>query len=584
MVYHAHEAETSGRVVPESYSKEPVERLVISIDFGTTFSGVAFCFLSRQNPRVCAIENWPGTDGETIQAAKVPTLINYDSQDTSKFVWGAAVNNTSDNVVGVKLMLDPSQPRPLFLHSPNVKKTLKKLPKPVIEIVSDYLGAIYRHAFTEIAKEVPDEYLALCRKEFVLTVPAVWSDAAKNATLQAAKLAGIFPVTLIKEPEAAALHVLNDLNFSLREGDAFVLCDAGGGTVDLISYEIEAIKPVLSLKELVPGSGGMAGSLGLNQRFAEAVKKLVGSQWPGLGTTRAFALAERQFDREVKRAFRDRPSEEYYINFPMAGLKDDLNQNLESNTWRMTRNDIKEIFAPLVAEILRLIGDQVKAVQLKRPRGNLKGIFLVGGFGSNLYLRDCIEKAQNGIQVLQPSDAWSAVVKGAALSKVSETATVLSTSATRHYGVTCWGQFDIRHDKGQVTWLSRDGVLRAQKLVWYINIGDDLFRDQRITFPFYRELELTYGLEDLIFSDTLFECQDRTAPLHPSDSQTLKKNCMVVANLTKVPRNKLKRKIGYDGEPYYEITYQLVVRLQSALMAFSLEIDGETFGTVEAKY
>jgi hypothetical protein len=38
-------------------------------------------------------------------------------------------------------------------------------------------------------------------------------------------------------------------------GDAFVICDAGGGTVDLISYEIVNLTPKLELKELVPGKG-----------------------------------------------------------------------------------------------------------------------------------------------------------------------------------------------------------------------------------------------------------------------------------------------------------------------------------------
>jgi hypothetical protein len=37
-------------------------------------------------------------------------------------------------------------------------------------------------------------------------------------------------------------------------GDAFVICDAGGGTVDLISYEVTALDP-LELKELIPGTG-----------------------------------------------------------------------------------------------------------------------------------------------------------------------------------------------------------------------------------------------------------------------------------------------------------------------------------------
>lgn len=113
-------------------------------------------------------------------------------------------------------------------------------------------------------------------------------------------MAGMSPVTMIKEPEAAALYTMHSLEFALRVGDAFVLCDAGGGTVDLITYEVVKLEPVLGLRELVPGTGrssslvghiqtafsvsnilklgtgSMAGSLGLNQRFGEAVKSLVG--------------------------------------------------------------------------------------------------------------------------------------------------------------------------------------------------------------------------------------------------------------------------------------------------------------------
>ena len=89
----------------------------------------------------------------------------------------------------------------------------------------------------------------------ILVVPAVWSDAAKNATVQAAEAAGFSPVTLIKEPEAAALYTMHSLDFTLKVGDAFVVCDAGGGTVDLISYEVTGLTPSLQLKELVPGTG-----------------------------------------------------------------------------------------------------------------------------------------------------------------------------------------------------------------------------------------------------------------------------------------------------------------------------------------
>jgi hypothetical protein len=62
---------------------------------------------------------------------------------------------------------------------------------------------------------------------------------------------------LIKEPEAAALYTIHSLGFTLSEKDAFVVCDAGGGTVDLISYEVASLAPILQLKELVPGTGIM---------------------------------------------------------------------------------------------------------------------------------------------------------------------------------------------------------------------------------------------------------------------------------------------------------------------------------------
>jgi uncharacterized protein YxjI len=62
-------------------------------------------------------------------------------------------------------------------------------------------------------------------------------------------------VKLIKEPEAAALFTLHHMgDKGLKIGDAFVICDAGGGTVDLISYEIVSLKP-FEIKELVAATG-----------------------------------------------------------------------------------------------------------------------------------------------------------------------------------------------------------------------------------------------------------------------------------------------------------------------------------------
>jgi hypothetical protein len=89
----------------------------------------------------------------------------------------------------------------------------------------------------------------------------------------------------------------------------------------------------------------MAGSLGLNQRFVEAVKNLVGEdQWNDLRKTKGFFHAEKQFDREVKRAFRGQAAEEYFVNFPMTDLEDDPDNGLDSKCWRMTGYGTPEAF------------------------------------------------------------------------------------------------------------------------------------------------------------------------------------------------------------------------------------------------
>ena len=105
----------------------------------------------------------------------------------------------------------------------------------MVEVASDYIKAIFEHALAEIEADVLDpSFLDGYKKAFVLTVPAVWSDKAKDMTLrvrmrrytamffsshsvqlygadggsQAATQAGISPIEMITEPEAASLYTL----------------------------------------------------------------------------------------------------------------------------------------------------------------------------------------------------------------------------------------------------------------------------------------------------------------------------------------------------------------------------------------
>ncbi|KAG6016208.1 hypothetical protein E4U43_004060 [Claviceps pusilla] len=559
---------------------ETEEKLIIALDFGTTYSGVAFCFANQTDAKPIAIMNWPGNHG--ISAPKIPTIIEYTREATKGFRWGASVDKLNGGIIAIKLLLDPDQERPLYLPSKNIKKELQSLPKKPFEIAADFIGAIYEHALEEISKTVPKAYMDMCDKEFVLSVPAVWSDAAKNATLKAAELAGIEPVTVVKEPEAAALYSIKTLDFSIKKNDAFVVCDAGGGTVDLISYEVMATMPQLKVKELVPGTGGMAGSLGLNQRFAAAVEDLVGDlQWLKLKTSRAWSFAEKQFDQEIKTAFRGEMDEEYFVNFPMADLWDDPDSGLKQSTWRLTGRDLTKIFEPLVADILRMIEHQVQEVQLKRTNKDISGIFLVGGFGSSRYLMQRVAQHFPKIQVLQPSDAWAAIVKGSALSKLPGQAAVTSTCATRHYGTRVGSVYEESRDRGEITYRDRQGITRVTTMGWFILTGDDILRDQRIKITLNCDFDNIRGSSDLLFTYGLWQSEDKIAPVHPSKANKLKRNCNVTGNLRNVPKHKFKPRVDTDGISYHAIDIDFIVTLQSAVMTFSMEIDGEEIGSAE---
>ena len=84
---------------------------------------------------------------------------------------------------------------------------------------------------------------------------------------------------MISEPEAAALYALNALDpHDLKIGDTFMLCDAGGGTVDLITYKIASLKPILKVAEASPGSGSLCGASFLNRGFQEFLEKKLGNE------------------------------------------------------------------------------------------------------------------------------------------------------------------------------------------------------------------------------------------------------------------------------------------------------------------
>jgi hypothetical protein len=96
----------------------------------------------------------------------------------------------------------------------------------------------------------------------------------------------------------------------------------------------------------------------------------------------------------------------------------------------------------------------------------------VGGFGSSLFLKDSIAKVHPDIQVIQPNDAWSAIVQGAVLSKLPQEAIVVSSVAERHYGVSAGELFEPTRDAGHDEhkyWDEFQEIHRIKRMSWYIS-------------------------------------------------------------------------------------------------------------------
>jgi hypothetical protein len=89
----------------------------------------------------------------------------------------------------------------------------------------------------------------------------------------------------------------------------------------------------MELKELVPSTGGIAGSMMINRRFEEFIKSTVGERTHlDLKETDAWRRAIKTFDEQVKPGFRGREDEDQYINFPMANICDAPDRGVKANT------------------------------------------------------------------------------------------------------------------------------------------------------------------------------------------------------------------------------------------------------------
>ena len=203
---------------------------VIGIDLGTTNSCVAI--MDGSQPRV--IENAEG-------ARTTPSIVAFS--DSEKLVGQPAkrqaVTNPTNTVFGVKRLIGRR------VDDSNLEKDKKNLPFNVIdggngdawvEAHGEKYSPSQISAFIlQKMKETAEGYLSEDVTQAVITVPAYFNDAQRQATKDAGKIAGLEVLRIINEPTAAALAYGLDKN----ESKTIAVYDLGGGTFDVTILEID---------------------------------------------------------------------------------------------------------------------------------------------------------------------------------------------------------------------------------------------------------------------------------------------------------------------------------------------------------
>ncbi|KAF8924680.1 hypothetical protein BGZ58_001547 [Dissophora ornata] len=404
--------------------------LLVAIDFGTTFSGVAYAF--KSNGDVLEMTTWPH---QANLYGKVPTVSAYSKENDQLHSWGYAAKAAM--LTPNSRNLDLLQKFKLFLDN-DLAPYLPPLPRTITPqaAISDYLRAMHNHAINEITKNSAGGVVFdQSHIQYCLTVPAMWTDAAKGVMRNTAIQAGLIQpqdpphrLLLVSEPEAAAMYCEKKCEqFNLRHGDRFMICDAGGGTVDLIVFQVDYSSGTRALTEVTRGSGASCGSGFLDENFSMLVRQklqrfdLQPKAWAQIMEEFVF-MHKPQFDGD----------EDAFISMPatVANVVD-LDMRLEDGLLAISAQEMRElVFDPVVNQVLGLIDGQLFQAQ------QCSAIFLVGGFGSSPYLHKRVQQEfESRVPLIKyPPRPDLAVVRGAVYHGLTHQP-IQARVARRWYGV-----------------------------------------------------------------------------------------------------------------------------------------------------
>ncbi|KAK3602775.1 hypothetical protein CHS0354_026322 [Potamilus streckersoni] len=457
--------------------------LVAAIDFGTTYSGYAFSFRGdyMKNPLKISTNVWTA-NSRNLLSPKVPTSVLFDPNKQFHSFGFDAEEKYADLALGDKandwyffskfkmtLYNQKTINRNFEIVADNGKmlsamtvfsSCIKYLVDHLLEVCNDQVIGLDKEKgsdrFTASETEMDDDQdvqladdsnsyrnsgLQKSDIRWVLTVPAIWNDAAKQFMREAAEKAGIASDQLLiaLEPEAASIFcqtlqikILAESADGLgpfQPGDKYLILDAGGGTIDITVHKVHSDG---TLRELHAASGGDWGGTKVDKAFYDLLVNIVGKsvmREVDRNDKSDYLDLFREFEVK-KRKFNPGMTDHITMKVPLAmceiyekergrTIKEAIDVKSAYNgkiSWVRDKMRIEADLAKgFFSDSCKKIGKHLEKMFSYPVIKNVSNILMVGGYSESPILQDYIKKKFAEKKVIIPSEPGLAILKGAVM-------------------------------------------------------------------------------------------------------------------------------------------------------------------------
>ncbi len=335
---------------------------VIGIDLGTTNSCVAI--MDGSQPRV--IENAEG-------ARTTPSVVGFTESErlVGQPAKRQAVTNPENTVFAVKRLIGRRT------DDAEVEKDKKLVPYNIVdggngdawvEVRGEKYSPSQISAFIlQKMKETAESYLGEKVEQAVITVPAYFNDAQRQATKDAGKIAGLEVLRIINEPTAAALAY----GLDKKETKTIAVYDLGGGTFDITILEID--DGLFEVKSTNGDTflGGEDFDMRIVNYLADEFKKENGTD-----LTKDKMALQRLKEAAEKAKIELSSSQQTEINQPFISMDKNTGQPLHM-VMKLTRSKLESLVGDLIKNSIAPCKAALKDAGLST--GDIDEVVLVGG-------------------------------------------------------------------------------------------------------------------------------------------------------------------------------------------------------------